>query len=205
MSKRRYRRAHMSDTASWSARTSPRPSAPSASPSCARRTYQTFTPKRSSSGRRDGKGGLSPATVVYMHRIIKHALGQAVKWDMLAKNPADAVKPPRMERKPPATYDTTEAVDVLETLRPTRMYIPTVLGNALRNAAGRDNSPALAVDRPRPRAARRGRQHRTTCRAGQCPGQGHQGKALPHHRPVGPGRRPNYEPTSCGRQRSYYG
>ncbi len=80
------------------------------------------------SGRRDGKGGLSPATVVYMHRITKHALGQAVKWDMLPKNPADAVKPPRVERKPAATYDTTEAVDALETLRATRMFIPTVLG-----------------------------------------------------------------------------
>jgi hypothetical protein len=31
------------------------------------------------SGRRDGKGGLAPTTVVYMHRLIKQALGQAVR------------------------------------------------------------------------------------------------------------------------------
>ena len=29
------------------------------------------------SGRRDGKGGLAPTTVLYMHRLIKKALGQA--------------------------------------------------------------------------------------------------------------------------------
>ena len=31
------------------------------------------------SGRRDGKGGLAPTTVLYMHRLIKKALGQAVR------------------------------------------------------------------------------------------------------------------------------
>jgi integrase len=84
--------------------------------------------KALTNGRRDGKGGLSPATVVYMHRIIRHALKQAVLWNLLYRNPADAVKPPKLERKAPDTYDTDEAVQVLETLRPTRMFIPTVLG-----------------------------------------------------------------------------
>src|SRR5438552_1922478 len=31
------------------------------------------------SGRRDGTGGLSPRTVGHMHRVLKQALGQAVK------------------------------------------------------------------------------------------------------------------------------
>jgi hypothetical protein len=30
------------------------------------------------SGRRDGKGGLTPSTVVYMHRVLREALNQAV-------------------------------------------------------------------------------------------------------------------------------
>ena len=35
-------------------------------------------------GRRDGKGGLSPATVLYMHRLLKHALAVAViEWRLL--------------------------------------------------------------------------------------------------------------------------
>lgn len=40
------------------------------------------------SGRCDGKGGLSPRTVHHMHRILKQALGQAVKWGLLKRNVA---------------------------------------------------------------------------------------------------------------------
>ena len=39
--------------------------------------------KALTSGRRDGRGGLSPQTVTHMHRILKQALGQAVKWELL--------------------------------------------------------------------------------------------------------------------------
>jgi len=39
------------------------------------------------SGRRDGKGGLAPRTVLYMHRILRQALQQAVRWQLLARNP----------------------------------------------------------------------------------------------------------------------
>src|SRR4051794_1375475 len=41
-------------------------------------------------GRRNGSGGLSPLTVTHMHRILKQALGQAVKWELLTRNPVDA-------------------------------------------------------------------------------------------------------------------
>ena len=59
------------------------------------------------SGRRNGKGGLAPTTVVYMHRLIKQALGQAVRWELLSRNPADAVDPPKVERGSLTTYDMT--------------------------------------------------------------------------------------------------
>jgi hypothetical protein len=36
------------------------------------------------SGRRDGRGGLAPSTVRYMHVILKAAIAQAVRWQMLA-------------------------------------------------------------------------------------------------------------------------
>jgi site-specific recombinase XerC len=50
------------------------------------------------SGRRDGKGGLSARTVGHIHRVLKQALAQAVRWGMLIRNPADAVDPPKVER-----------------------------------------------------------------------------------------------------------
>jgi integrase len=51
------------------------------------------------SGRlRHGKGGLSKRTVLHHHRILREALEQAVKWQILPRNPADAVEAPRPNR-----------------------------------------------------------------------------------------------------------
>jgi integrase len=80
------------------------------------------------SGRRDGKGGLAPTTVVYMHRLIKQALGQAVRWELLARNAADAVDPPKVERGTLTTYDMTHTVKLLEELRESRLRLPVLLG-----------------------------------------------------------------------------
>jgi integrase len=80
------------------------------------------------SGRRDGKGGLSPRTVHHMHRILRQALAQAVRWNLLARNPAEAVKPPKVERQKMHALDAAETVRLLDHFRPTRMFIPVVLG-----------------------------------------------------------------------------
>jgi integrase len=80
------------------------------------------------SGRRDGKGGLAPTTVVYMHRLIKQALGQAVRWELLSRNAADAVDPPKVERGSLTTYDMAQTVELLEALRGTRLRLPVLLG-----------------------------------------------------------------------------
>src|SRR5206468_3856868 len=84
--------------------------------------------KALASGRRDGKGGLSPNTVVYMHRLIKQALAHAVRWDMLVKNPAEAVDPPKTERTSLTTYDMVQTADAIEAARGTRLHVPVVLG-----------------------------------------------------------------------------
>ena len=80
------------------------------------------------SGRRDGKGGLAPTTVVYMHRLIKHALAQAVRWELLIRNPADAVSPPKIERATLNTFDMAQTAELIEALRGTRLMIPVMLG-----------------------------------------------------------------------------
>lgn len=79
------------------------------------------------SGRRDGKGGLSPRTVTHMHRILKQALGQAVKWELLHRNPADAVDPPRVERAAMNTFDLLQTAELISAFRGTRMLVPTLL------------------------------------------------------------------------------
>jgi integrase len=78
-------------------------------------------------GRRDGTGGLSPRTVTHMHRVLKQALGQAVKWEMLTRNPADAVDPPKVEWASMKTYDIPQTAELIEALRDTPMLMPALL------------------------------------------------------------------------------
>lgn len=78
-------------------------------------------------GRRDGKGGLSPRTVHHMRRVLIKALSQAVTWDRLTKNPATATTPPKVERKKMLAYDAAQTAELLDAIRLTRMFIPTLL------------------------------------------------------------------------------
>ncbi|GAI44994.1 unnamed protein product, partial [marine sediment metagenome] len=55
---------------------------------------QRYYSEKLSGGRCDGKGGLSPRTIRHHHVTLHDALESAVKWGMLSRNPADAVKPP---------------------------------------------------------------------------------------------------------------
>jgi integrase len=79
------------------------------------------------SGRSDGKGGLAPRSVHHMHRLLKQSLGQAVKWSMIARNPVDAVDAPKVRQKQLETYDIGDTAKLLEQIRQTRMFIPTML------------------------------------------------------------------------------
>jgi integrase len=79
-------------------------------------------------GRKDGKeGGLSPRSVGHMHRVLKQALGQAVKWQDLSRNPADAVEPPKVEWRPMQTYDLPQTAELIEAVRDTSLLVPTLL------------------------------------------------------------------------------
>lgn len=64
-------------------------------------------------GRADGRGGLSPRSVRYVHAIIHRALNDAVRWNRLARNPATAAEPPRADRD--ALAITTWTADQLRT------------------------------------------------------------------------------------------
>ena len=79
------------------------------------------------SGRRNGTGGLSPRTVHHMHRLIRQSLAQAVKWELLTRNPADAVDPPRVERTAMNTYSLPQTGELIDAMRGTRLFVPTLL------------------------------------------------------------------------------
>jgi len=78
-------------------------------------------------GRKDGNGGLSPTTVLQHHRVLRRALGQAVRWQMLARNVADAVDAPRAAKTDIRVLDEDELARLLELITETRIYMPTLL------------------------------------------------------------------------------
>lgn len=78
-------------------------------------------------GRKDGKGGLSPQTVKHCHRLLKQALGKAVRWQLISRNPADAVKTPRTIRKDLNVLDAEQTATLLGVLRGTQFYLPTLI------------------------------------------------------------------------------
>jgi integrase len=88
---------------------------------------QAYT-KALTSGRRDGSGGLSPRTVTHMHRVLREALQQAVRWQLLARNPADAVKPPKVERRQMSVLDADATAGLIEAARATTLFVPILLG-----------------------------------------------------------------------------
>jgi integrase len=72
-------------------------------------------------GRRDEKGGLSPATVRYLHVVLRQALQAAVEWGRLGKNPAQFVKPPRVAQPPQRTWDPQQLQRFLVQVRGDRL------------------------------------------------------------------------------------
>jgi integrase len=83
------------------------------------------------SGRRDGKGGLSPRTVNHMHRVLYSALNQAERWKLIVRNPAALLEKrdrPKIERKSVKTIGAPATAAVLDAARERRLFIPLVLG-----------------------------------------------------------------------------
>ncbi len=79
------------------------------------------------SGRRDGKGGLSPRTVHHCRRVMLTAMDQALKWDLLKKNPVALTRPPKVEKVSMDAYTAAQTAVLIDELRHTRVFIPALL------------------------------------------------------------------------------
>lgn len=84
---------------------------------------QKFLAGKLRSGRADkGTGGLSPNTVKYFHKIIRKALDQAVKWELVQRNVADAVTPPKTPQGAPKAWASADAKKFLGYVADHRLY-----------------------------------------------------------------------------------
>ena len=86
--------------------------------------YYTYAQQQ---GRRRIVGGLSARSVLHQHRVLREALNQAVKWQFISKNPADAVVPPRAERTEMKVLDEAQMARLLAAAEGTRFYLPILL------------------------------------------------------------------------------
>ena len=100
-----------------------------------------FESKLLKEGRKDGRVGLAPQTVKHCHRLLKQALEQAAKRQLINRNPADAIETPRVTKMALKVLDADQTMALLEALQPTSLYIPTLI--AVMNSLRRGETLAL--------------------------------------------------------------
>lgn len=74
-----------------------------------------------------GEKGLSSTLALYHHRIIHQALDYAVRMNMIEKNPADYVDPPRKRSYQPSIWDEDTIKRALDIFRNTNIWVPVLL------------------------------------------------------------------------------
>ena len=85
--------------------------------------------------------GRAPRTVASAYRVLHGALAQAVRWQLLAVNPALAVRPPRPDRPTLQVPSSASVARILGAVRGTRLYVPL----ALIASTGMRRGEALAL------------------------------------------------------------
>jgi integrase len=74
--------------------------------------------------------GLAPRTVGHVHRVVRRALGQAVKWGSIGSNPVSAAEPPRVQRAEIEILAPDQIKVVLDALRGRPLYPVAVIALA---------------------------------------------------------------------------
>jgi integrase len=91
---------------------------------------QAFYSGALKNGRLDGRGGLSPQTVLHFDRVLHRAMKGARKLRLIAVNPVEDVERPKVEEREMQTLTDEEATRLLAAASTTRIYVPIVLALA---------------------------------------------------------------------------
>ncbi len=83
---------------------------------------QEYYTQKLTSGRKDGAGGLSARTVLYHHRIIREALKHASQWQLVSRNVADAVNPPKYKKPEMYVLSKKQVTEFLKNIKEDRDY-----------------------------------------------------------------------------------
>lgn len=60
---------------------------------------------------------LAPTSIAHLHRVVRAALDQALRWNLIARNPAAAVRPPRTRRREMSVLSPAESRQLLDAVR----------------------------------------------------------------------------------------
>lgn len=74
--------------------------------------------------------GVGSQTLTHYHRVFSLALKHAVRTGLIAKNPLDAVVPPRVQKFEPLIIDESTAQSILASIRGNRAFMPVLLAIA---------------------------------------------------------------------------
>lgn len=88
---------------------------------------QNFYQEKLENGQLNNKGCLSSRTVLAMHRIIHSALEQAVKWQLVIRNVADAVEPPKAKKYEAKYLTDKQTEELIKIARKSDIYIPIMI------------------------------------------------------------------------------
>jgi len=88
---------------------------------------QDYYAKALASGHRKAKRGLSALTVRHHHRVLFQALRQAVRWQLVARNVAEAVTPPKAARKEIQALDAAQVSKVIAAATGTPIALPVLI------------------------------------------------------------------------------
>lgn len=87
-----------------------------------RNDIQEYINYKHECGRLDGKGGLSPKTLKEHKLIIQSVLKEALKNDLINKNPCEFVKLPSLQRREPNFYTKTQVENLLKAIQHEDLY-----------------------------------------------------------------------------------
>lgn len=71
--------------------------------------------------------GLSPQTVLHVHRVVYSSLRQAVRWQLVARNVAEAVIPPRAPRRDIPPLESADVARLIAEVTGADLLMPVLL------------------------------------------------------------------------------
>lgn len=88
---------------------------------------QNFYEEKLKNGKLNSSGSLSARTVLAIHRIIHSALEQAVKWQLVIRNVADAVEPPKAKKYDAKYLTDKQTEELIKIAKQSDIYIPIMI------------------------------------------------------------------------------